>query len=218
MVAKEYHIEITSTARFYTLEPTQKPKAILYALHGYRQLAPYFIKPFKALTELGVKVIAPEGLHRFYIEGYSGRVGASWMTKVDRENDIKDYVNYLNRLHTQVSSQNEDIPFHLLGFSQGGATACRWLSGSAIPFESLTLYASVFPNDFDFSVSQKRLNQIPIKSIFGDSDFFADEATINEKLEWLRGKGVNTDLLRFKGGHEIKPDVLARVWKEISGI
>ena len=45
--------------------------------------------------ELGYTIIAPQGLHKFYLEGTSGRVGASWMTKENREDDIKNYLVYL---------------------------------------------------------------------------------------------------------------------------
>jgi len=163
-------------------------------------------------------VIAPEGLHRFYVEGYSGRVGASWMTKEDRESDIEDYVAYLNTLYTSLLSEIENIPVHLLGFSQGGPTACRWLAGSAIPFQSLILYATVFPNDFDFTVNRERLNQLSVQIAFGDKDMFASEETISEKMEWLTSKGISPCLQIFEGGHEIKYEVLQRVWREVIGL
>ena len=214
----EHHIKVERTARYCILAPTEKPKAILFAIHGYRQLAPFFIKQFQILANQGVLVIAPEGLHRFYVEGYSGRVGASWMTKEDRESDIEDYVAYLNTLYTSLLSEIENIPVHLLGFSQGGPTACRWLAGSAIPFQSLILYATVFPNDFDFTVNRERLNQLSVQIAFGDKDMFASEETISEKMEWLTSKGISPCLQRFEGGHEIKYEVLQRVWREVIGL
>ena len=36
--------------------------------------------------------MAPEGLSRFYLEGFSGKVGATWMTREDRLNDIDNYL------------------------------------------------------------------------------------------------------------------------------
>mgnify|MGYP005635791035 FL=1 len=74
----EYKISVSKTARYYLLEP-EKIKSVLLVVHGYRQLAESFIKKFEPLLNEGVMVIAPEGLHRFYIEGYTGDVGASWM-------------------------------------------------------------------------------------------------------------------------------------------
>ncbi|MEZ4722242.1 MAG: hypothetical protein R2813_10245 [Flavobacteriales bacterium] len=211
----EHHIEIRKSARYFVLEPEKETVAILYAIHGYRQLGQYFTKQFQALADLGVKVVAPEGLHRFYIEGYSGRVGASWMTKEDRLTDIKDYVGYLNQLHHQLSPSFGNLPIHLLGFSQGGPTACRWLAGSEVDFASLMLYATVFPNDFDFDANQSRMKSIPTTIAFGDSDQFAPEETIAEKMNWLSMKGMNANLIRFRGGHEIFADVLCQWWQSI---
>ena len=93
------HIRVQKTARYAVLRPNTPANSVMFAIHGYREMVPYFIKKFQSLADQGVMVVAPEGLHRFYIEGYSGRVGASWMTKEDRESDIIDYVDYLNQLY-----------------------------------------------------------------------------------------------------------------------
>lgn len=212
----ERHIKIEKSARFCVLEPIGETKAILFAMHGYRQLAPYFIKSFQVLADRGVKVIAPEGLHRFYIEGYSGRVGASWMTKEDRESDISDYVAYLSSLYNALSNEIAELPVHLLGFSQGGPTACRWLASSDIDFKSLTLYATVFPNDFDFEIHKYRLTNMNLAIAFGDTDQFANEQTIAEKMRWLKSKGLEPDMQRFQGGHVILPEVLEQLWNNVN--
>ncbi|NQV52134.1 MAG: phospholipase [Flavobacteriales bacterium] len=199
--AKEHTLKVQKTARFYTLEPMGEHRADLLAIHGYRQLGKYFIHQFSALTKLGVRVIVPEGLHRFYIDGYSGRVGASWMTKEDRLSDIDDYIAYLSRLYE--SMELGKVPLHILGFSQGGPTACRWLASTEVAISSLILHSTVFPNDFDFEGQRDRLREIPSFAIFGDDDPFASEATIQEKMAWMEAKGIAPVLLRFKGGHVI---------------
>lgn len=208
-------IEVRKTARYAILKPEGEVKAVLYALHGYRQLVSYFIASFQVLADQGVMVIAPEGLNRFYVEGYSGQVGATWMTKEDREDDIQDYLAYLDQLHADVFSKWSHLPFHLLGFSQGGATASRWLSHSEANFESFTLYASVFPNDFDFPAMKSRLDGMALTICFGDQDRFADEATIAKKMDWLKSYNYAPELLRFEGQHKIYPEVLKQLWKGI---
>ena len=43
--ARLQRIEVPRTARYWTLEPTGEPlKGSLYVLHGYGQLAEYFIR------------------------------------------------------------------------------------------------------------------------------------------------------------------------------
>ena len=205
------------TARVYRLKAcTEQTKGIIFAVHGYRQLGYYFLRKFQPLAELGYEVIAPEGLNRFYIEGYSGRVGASWMTKEERETDIKDYLAYLNGLLSQVRNEWPDLPFHLIGFSQGGATASRWLASNDFPWKSFLLYASVFPNDFDFEGQQVRLKTIPSLMAFGDSDQFANEETIQQKMDWLASKGIQPELHRFAGGHDVYKTVLIDIAKKLN--
>ena len=97
-------------------------------MHGYGQMAKFFIRKFQSAEELGYTIIAPQGLHKFYLEGTSGRVGASWMTKENREDDIQNYLIYLNAVHSEISSEKNWDEIVILGFSQGVATAFRWLA------------------------------------------------------------------------------------------
>jgi dienelactone hydrolase len=79
-------------------------------------------------------VVAPEALSRFYVDrgepaaGTPARVGATWMTREDREAEIADYVRYLDRaLDAAAGRPGAAAPaLGVLGFSQGAATACRW--------------------------------------------------------------------------------------------
>ncbi|MEQ9187192.1 MAG: hypothetical protein RLP15_05605 [Cryomorphaceae bacterium] len=199
--ATEHTIQVQKTARYYVLEPRGTHVADMLVIHGYRQLGKYFIARFDSLAEMGVRVIAPEGLHRFYIEGYDGRVGASWMTKEARLADIEDYIAYLNQVYQSIGLG--DKPLHLLGFSQGGPTACRWMAASGVPISSLILHSTVFPNDFDFETQKNRFTRIPSYAVFGSNDPFASEKTIATKMGWMRKKGIAPTLLRFEGGHEL---------------
>ena len=97
---KEQTIETKKTARYYTLGTlSENTKTVWFVCHGYGQLANYFLRNFKLLENEKTFVISPEGFHRYYLNGFSGRVGASWMTKEDRLNDIADYVAYLDQLY-----------------------------------------------------------------------------------------------------------------------
>lgn len=138
------------------------------------------------------------------------------MTKEERDTDIEDYVGYLNTLYQSLKDEIGGLPVHLLGFSQGGPTACRWLAASNIDFKSLWLYATVFPNDFDFVINQDRLEQMNLAMAFGDSDQFANEKTISEKMMWLKSKGLEPRMERFVGGHVILPEVLLRLWEDVN--
>src|SRR5690349_23066438 len=82
-------------------------RAIWFVLHGYGQLAQYFIRNFAILEKHNICVIAPEGLSKFYtediqsrIQAGNNRVGSSWMTRENREMDIENNLNYLNALYS----------------------------------------------------------------------------------------------------------------------
>ncbi len=48
------------------------------------------------------------------------------MTKEDRENEIADYVDFLDAVFGEVVTPGARVT--VLGFSQGVATAARWLA------------------------------------------------------------------------------------------
>ena len=113
---EEQYISVPLNCRYFQLKAEGEARAHWYVLHGYGQLARYFIKKFTKLPAKGIHVTAPEGLHRFYLEGSSGRVGASWMTKEDRETDIANYIQVLNALHHNNARANEKLERVLLVF------------------------------------------------------------------------------------------------------
>src|ERR1051325_8249497 len=121
MIKKSIRIE--KTARYFILGDAGA-SSVWCVCHGYAQLASYFIKNFEPLNNGDNMIVAPEGLHRFYWQGYSGRVVASWMTKEDRLDDINDYVNFLDEVHNDVMKEfkGKKVKVNVLGFSQGVAT------------------------------------------------------------------------------------------------
>src|SRR5690606_24237990 len=113
-----HHIPVMRSARYYTLgELNAKTSHVYIALHGYGQLASSIIHKFDDLIDGQVFVIAPEGLSRFYWDGMTGQVGASWMTKEDRNLEIEEYCDFLQSIYAHFFPK---IPthaqIHLLGF------------------------------------------------------------------------------------------------------
>ena len=100
---EEHHIQTTRSARYYSLGSIEgEITEVWYVLHGYGQRAEDFIKNFLPITSEGILVIASEALSRFYVKGFAGEVGASWMTREDRMSEIKDYVRYLDNLYAEI--------------------------------------------------------------------------------------------------------------------
>ena len=158
---------------FQSASITQNTEEIWFVLHGYGQLPEYFIRKFNGILNEERVVVAPGGLSRFYLEGFSGRVGATWMTKEERLLDIENYINYLNSVATVVLNDvSKDVSITLLGFSQGSATVCRWAEKINFQFERLILHSGAFPPDIHFSGLGEKLRGKQVYMLRGDNDEF----------------------------------------------
>lgn len=202
-----HSFKASKTYRFFCIPSENSSKNLLVALHGYGQLAAFFIKKFNACSN-DYTVLAPEGPHRFYKNGYSGRVGASWMTKEAREDDIKDNINWLTEWLTDHLKENKYDKIILLGFSQGGATAARWYYNNPNLFDQLILWASVFPPD----ISKPKI-KLPNNNLYvvGKNDeFINDEMRLNE-VKFYQNIGFDTHV--YDGNHDIDPFVIQQILK-----
>ncbi len=207
MAAAEHHIPVTRTARYYTLsELNQNTKDIWIVIHGHKHLAGKFILTFEKLAESGSFLIAPEGLMRFYLKGDYGEVGASWMTKEDREADIKDYVNYLDRLffdEIEPKAKIHSLKINTLGFSQGVATLSRWLSLGKAKVDRAVFWCGSLAHDVDF-LKAEYLKQTQIYQIFASDDsYFKERNFPKQQFEILFKAGISSKTYTFKGLHEI---------------
>ena len=97
-------IQAPRTARYYLIGNTKNPDNVWLCMHGYGQQAKYFAAKTKALDDGKNLIIVVEAMNRFYLSGYNGRVGATWMTSDDREVDIADNHRYLDLLLQTVIS------------------------------------------------------------------------------------------------------------------
>ena len=208
---QETHIETPKTARYFTLgNLSEKTKNVWIVCHGYGQLANYFLKKFEVLENDETVIIAPEGLHRFYWEKFTGKVVASWMTKEDRENDIKDYVRFLDTVLENVIKQcNGKLPkITVLGFSQGTATVCRWILQGKIKPNHLILWAGAFPHDINFEVKQEQFSNFKTWLVLGDEDPFMEYIKIEEYKTLLEKNKFDYEFISFKGKHDIDSGTL----------
>jgi predicted esterase len=198
-------------ARYYKLgEIHSDTKEVWGVLHGYGQLAQYFIQKFKPLNEKGICVIAPEGLSRFYLQGNQGRVGATWMTQENRLMDIENYITYLNFIHKKEIGQRH-VKTTLLGFSQGAATLMRWAMNNQVQFDRLILWAGLFPPDIDFTKGAELLKGKEVIEVLGKQDEFITADRIQEMMKLNRQLNIDPVILEFDGKHELKVEVLLKI-------
>ena len=192
--------KIEKTGHYYTLgQPGQHIKRLWMVCHGYGQLASHFIQKFDGLDTGEDFILAPEGLHRFYWNGFSKKVVASWMTKEDRLDEIADYSHWLQSLYDwYVPKMGSELEIILLGFSQGCATQFRWIYRNQPQFHKLVLWAGLPPEDLDYKVIDGYLEHKEFHLIYGTEDQFLKVEQIQEFI-----KTVETDNLKFE--HHVSP-------------
>ena len=207
---KAFHLTVTRTANIYQLgEFSVETETLWIVCHGYSQRADYFLRHFQVLDTGKNVVVAPEGLSRFYREGFTGHVGASWMTSYQRETEIQDYIGYLNQLLETLKPQfPENMKINLLGLSQGGATVCRWLAAATVSFDRLILWSAAFPEDMNFEFSLAALEKTNIVMVAGLEDELLPKEMPARQYELLRSYGLTPQLVSFEGGHQMDAEIL----------
>ena len=221
-MATEHHLRVTRTARYSVLgEPRDGVRELWFVCHGYGQLASDFLRQFEPLDDGSRMMVAPEALSRFYLTEGAGsrpdaRVGARWMTKEDRLAEIEDQGRYLDAVHADVSARCPGpLPLHVLGFSQGVATAARWLARGRVRARSLVLWAGTLPPELALD-ARSGLRELDLTLVAGTRDQFATPELVRRQEEALRTAGMPFALRRFEGGHRLDDDVLADVMRRAS--
>lgn len=205
---------VSRTARYFTLGKFTDPlREVWFVCHGYGQLASHFLRQFEALADSHRLIIAPEGLSRFYWQGFSGRVAASWMTREDRLHEIDDYVNYLDAVYQQtfLNLNRESVKVTALGFSQGTATVSRWVCRGAAQIDRLILWGGLLPSDLDLDHASPILQKKNLTFVIGKNDQFANSENLAEQQTRLRKINVQHEVISFDGGHEIDAATLRQL-------
>lgn len=213
-------IDFNFKGRYFKLgEITAQTQAVWFVLHGYGQLAQYFIPKFNSLVSRNICVIAPEGLSHYYLEDASTRsksgntrVGASWMTRENRLMDIENYLTYLNAVFAHEIPAHIHPDITILGFSQGAATASRWALSDSIYFRRLILWAGILPGDMDFEKGKQLLKQKDVTVVYGNNDPFLNESRFTEMKSLSEKLELTPTEIVFEGAHEIhEPTLLSLI-------
>lgn len=211
----EHHLTVARTARYYMLGTfTDQTRHVWFCLHGFGQLAAYFGRKFTGLLDEQTVVVVPEGLSRLYLDNTYTRIGASWLTREDRDAEISDFVNYLNTLYDQLLSGQSSVPLHItvLGFSQGAATACRWIDSGHIHVDRLILWAGYFPNGLADLITPTRLAAVETHYIYGLHDELIQRiADADTYIDRLKADLPNLLVKTYEGGHRVEPAVLQTI-------
>jgi predicted esterase len=214
----EHHITVSRTARYSVIgQPGAAVNDLWVVCHGYAQLSAKFIRRFRPLAAAHRLVVAPEALSRFYVgdhtrpAGPDSVIGASWMTREERDSEIADYVTYLDTLLEHVVrgiSANHRIS--LLGFSQGSATVSRWVLRGAVAPARVILWGAPAAADADLSAAARKSPGMEWILVSGDTDPYVTSKVRDREQARMRSAGLRVRMMDYQGGHEIhEPTLLA---------
>jgi predicted esterase len=213
------HIQIKRTARYAILgSPGARTREVWIVCHGFAQLAARFIRRFHSIATEERVIVAPEALSRFYTERAPGehsaqsQVGATWMTTEDRENEISDYVAYLDEVRSEIFSRLQtEVIFRVLGFSQGAATVARWIAkGNSAP-NQVILWAGSLPPDLTQSEVARLSLRSPLLFVIPKRDEYVSREKVSAELQRVTAIGVRHEVLEFDGVHDIDVATLESV-------
>lgn len=208
-------VEFTYQAHYsVTHEPTFQEKEVWIVFHGYGQLAEFFIQKFVPFDNPDCLIIAPEGTNYSYLNGFQGRVGANWMTRHEREVAIENNHRFLDTLMENILSDFKETPdIHVLGFSQGAATATRWVSRWSSRAKSLILWAGGFAQDLEIEKVRDVFYDTRIVMVLGENDELITPESILKQQELIDNLDKSVQRINFSGGHELNAGILKKIFK-----
>jgi predicted esterase len=210
-----HHIQTKKTARYFTLgNLNEETQHIWLVLHGYGMLAEYFLRNFNSIQHAHNYVIAPEALSRFYLNQTTGRIGATWMTKEDREHEINDYLHYLDEILRTLPLPT-GCKIHVLGFSQGAATACRWAMHTSYPVKTLICWAGFFPPDMLWNAPRYLNEEMKTYLLYGTHDEYVNDEVKKEIEQAITKLPRKPNIIIFEGKHEIVESTLYTLAKSL---
>lgn len=210
---EQHHIKVERTARFYA-SGTHASNADQFwtLIHGYGQLGNEMIDTLQPLMGEHTLMVAPEALSRFYLKSGTDRVGASWMTKEDRLNEIVDYVAYLDAVAFQYFTQiPHNAERHVLGFSQGCATMCRWLAQRKPDVNHVWICSGSLPHDLNWPAFTEYMKGRQLHILVGDEDKWITQDGIDAAKALLEEHDLDFDLHVFNGGHVIHIETIKSI-------
>jgi predicted esterase len=207
-----HHLTVNRTARIYQQGAiSETTRYVWLTAHGYGMLGKYFIKKFEPLPEEEHVVLVPEALSRFYSEGLTGKIGASWMTAEDREHEIADYVAYLDKVYETMITPfaGSGVKVIALGFSQGSTAMFRWANATRNHIDHLIGWGGPVPPDV---LQNWNLHGTPVQMMVGDNDPFVPMDKLQEQVPGIKAIIPQMQLHVYEGGHQIETsDLMALV-------
>lgn len=224
-----HKLTVARTARYATVGAAPVDASRLWiAFHGYGNRAADFIGPFADAAPSDTRVVAPEGLSRFYLalprtDGkHLQSTGATWLTRDDREDELRDALAMLHAVVAReyaaiVAARGMAPALGVFGFSQGVAMSMRWVVqasqnpalGAGARVDAHVLWAGGLAHDIHDAALREAWQDTALHVVTGTRDAFATEATRRDQHDRLQAIGVQATAHEFEGGHRLHTPLLA---------
>ncbi len=229
-----HRLTVARTARYATVgaEPAQATQ-LWVAFHGYAHRAADFVAPLVEVVPAHVRVVAPEGLSRFYLEmprpdgGHLARTGASWLTRDDREDELRDALAMIQSVVAReyaaiMHARGARPTLCVLGFSQGVAMSMRWVVeagrnpaiGAHAPVHRHVLWAGGLAHDVSDDALRDAWRETAVEVVWGTRDKFASDAVREVVRARFERIGVAPAARTFEGGHRLDATLLGQMLAE----
>lgn len=183
------NVETKVHGRFLLEERGQE--RLLVAFHGYAETAEASLAQVERIPGIDRwTVAAVQALHPFYVKQ---KVGASWMTSLDRELAIADNVNYIRTIAADLRPAQTLV---FLGFSQGASMAARAAVLAGVPVSGLIMLGGDVPPEL------APVSTFPPTLLGrGDRDDWYTAEKLKHDVSFL-GNRTRLTVSEFAGGHE----------------
>ena len=205
------HVSYQTINTYSTLNHmTSTTKNVWIACHGIGFLSKYFISYFEELNPEDNYIIAPQAPSKYYQTKAYKYVGASWLTKENKEIEIENVLNYLDSV-LEKENLPEDKKIILMGFSQGVSIVTRWLVQRKIHCDHLVIHSGSIPLEF----TKENFSYLPnLKTtvIYGNKDEYLNQDKLEDQLKYARNIFPNPpEVIEFDGKHVVDKNSLAKI-------
>ncbi|MFD0932941.1 alpha/beta hydrolase [Psychroflexus salinarum] len=204
-------VSYQTTNTYSTLNKlTKDTENVWIVCHGIGFLSKFFISYFENIDPKLNYIIAPQAPSKYYQTKAYKYVGASWLTKENRELETENVLNYLDAI-----LENEKLPsdkkITLLGFSQGVSVVTRWLVQRKINCDHLVIHSGSIPAEFD-STSFAYLPRLKTSIIYGTEDEYLSEERIQTQIQLAKYIFPNTpEVIKFDGKHVMHQESIKKI-------
>ncbi len=162
---------------------TPSTQNIWLCFHGIGYLATYFKRYFEQLDPTVNAVIIPQAPSKFYLGEKFKHVGASWLTRVDTQQEMRNNLNYIDSI-LELEQLHRDARLIIMGYSQGVSIAMRYLKHYNYKVKALIMHSGSIPVELQEEDGlQLRSNAQRIIHIAGTQDEYLSPAVIDREEE-----------------------------------